>query len=172
MAQPPAPPPPSAASRVTILVLRTLTFVFLFVSLVVITTSTATLEVDIYEFKVHFKDVYAYRYMLATIVIGMAYMILQIGFMLYNVVTGNRLMAGDRNLLFDFYGDKVISYLLATGAAAAFGSTKDMKPLFSGSGDVDKFFNKGYVSASLLLLGFVCTAILSVLSSYALPKKV
>ena len=68
---------------------------------------------------------------------------------------------------------QVISYILATGAAAAFGATKDMKPLLSlatiGS---DKFFNKGYASASLLLLGFVCTAILSVLSSYALPKKV
>ncbi|KAJ6983151.1 hypothetical protein NC653_026077 [Populus alba x Populus x berolinensis] len=72
---------------------------------------------------------------------------------------------------FCFVFGQVVSYILATGAAAAFGATKDMKPIFAGLGG-DKFFNKGYASASLLLLGFVCTAISSVFSSYALPKKV
>jgi hypothetical protein len=38
---------------------------------------------------------------------------------------------------------------------------------------VDKsFYEKANASASLLLLAFVSTAILSVISSYALPKKV
>ncbi|KAJ6983149.1 hypothetical protein NC653_026077 [Populus alba x Populus x berolinensis] len=64
--------------------------------------------------------------------------------------------------LFDTQDD-VVSYMLATGAAAAFGATKDLKTQFAGLGG-DKFFNKGYASASRLLLGFVCTAILSVFS--------
>ncbi|KAJ4846854.1 hypothetical protein Tsubulata_041982 [Turnera subulata] len=165
-------PPPSAASRIGVLLLRSLTFACLVISLILLTTDTATLEVDLLEFKVRFKDVYAYRYMVATTVMGMAYSLCQIVLTLYYITTGNRLMSDDNNLQFDFYGDKVVSYVLLSGAAAAFGATKDMKPLFSGSGDVDKFFNKGYASASLLLLGFVCTAMLSVYSSYALPKKV
>jgi hypothetical protein len=70
-----------------------------------------------------------------------------------------------------FVFGQVVSYILATGAAAAFGATKELKTQLAGLGG-DKFFNKGYASASLLLLGFVCTAILSVFSSYALPKKV
>ncbi|CAK7325682.1 unnamed protein product [Dovyalis caffra] len=166
-----APPPASTASRMIALFLRVLTFGFLIVSLVILTTNTATLEVGMAEVKVRFKDIYAYRYMLASVAFGLAYTLLQTAFTLRNMVTGNSLTSGDGNLVFDFYGDKVISYVLATGAAAGFGATKDMKPLFAGAG-VDKFFNKGYASASLLLLGFVCTAILSVFSSYALPKKV
>jgi hypothetical protein len=72
---------------------------------------------------------------------------------------------------FCFVFGQVVSYILATGAAAAFGATKELKTQLAGLGG-DKFFNKGYASASLLLLGFVCTAIVSVFSSYALPKKV
>ncbi|KAF2318768.1 hypothetical protein GH714_010585 [Hevea brasiliensis] len=137
---------PSKASGVVPLVLRVLTFIFLLASLIILTTNTATLVVNLVEFKIHFNDIYSYR---------------------------KRFLGGDRNLLFDFYGDKVISYLLATGVAAGFAATKDLKPFFValGAGDVVKFFDKGYASASLLLIGFVCTAISSVLSSYALPKQ-
>ncbi|KAJ9160108.1 hypothetical protein P3X46_025539 [Hevea brasiliensis] len=123
------PPTPSMASRMSALVLRVLTFIFLLASLIILTTNTATLEVDLVEVKVHFKDVYAYRYMVAAIVIGFAYTILQMAFTLYHVATGNRAMSDDGSLVFDFYGDKVISYVLATGAAAGFGVTKDMKLL-------------------------------------------
>ncbi|XP_034915828.1 CASP-like protein 4D1 [Populus alba] len=163
-----APPPPSMASRMTALFVRVLTFAFLMVSLVILTTNTES----IVEIKVRFKDMYSYRYMLAAIAFGLAYTILQIALTLNHIVKGNGAQtSGDGNLVFDFYGDKVVSYILATGAAAAFGATKDMKPIFAGLGG-DKFFNKGYASASLLLLGFVCTAISSVFSSHALPKKV
>ncbi|KAJ9160113.1 hypothetical protein P3X46_025544 [Hevea brasiliensis] len=164
---------PSKASGVIPLVLRVLTFICLLASLIILTTNTATLVVNLVEFKIHFNDIYSYRYLLATIVIGFAYTILQILFALCYAATGKRFLGGDRNLLFDFYGDKVISYLLATGVAAGFAATKDLKPLFValGAGDVVQFFNKGYASAGLLLIGFVCTAISSVLSSYALPKQ-
>ncbi|XP_031259545.1 CASP-like protein 4D1 isoform X1 [Pistacia vera] len=72
--------------------------------------------------------------MLATTVISIAYTILQVAFSLYYVSTGNRVISGDGSFKFDFYGDKVISYVLATGGAAAFGVTKDMKVVFAGSG--------------------------------------
>ncbi|XP_050209778.1 CASP-like protein 4D1 [Mercurialis annua] len=169
----PSPPSMSMVSRTANLILRILTFVFLIISLIILTTNTVTLVVNLVELKVQFKDIYSYRYMLATIVIGFAYTLLQIAFTLYNVITGNKVLnIGDASLLFGFYGDKVISYMLATGAAAGFASTKDLKPLFSGSGSADEFFNKGYASASLLLFAFIFTAISSVFSSYALPNKI
>ncbi|KAI5575012.1 hypothetical protein POPTR_010G204700v4 [Populus trichocarpa] len=167
-----APPAPSMVSRMTALFLRVLTFAFLMVSLVIMTTNTGTIEIGIDEFKVRSKDFYSYRYMLAAIAFGLTYTILQIALTLNHISKRNGAQtSGDGNLVFDFYGDKVVSYILATGAAAAFGATKELKTQLAGLGG-DKFFNKGYASASLLLLGFVCTAILSVFSSYALPKKV
>ncbi|KAJ6717887.1 NITRATE FORMATE IRON DEHYDROGENASE [Salix purpurea] len=165
-------PPPSMAPRMTALILRVLTFAFLVASLAILTTDTTTLEIRDEVFKIRFKDVYSYRYMLAAIVFGIAYTVLQVAFTLNHIVKRNAETSGDGNLVFDFYGDKVISYMLATGAAAAIGATKDMKPLLTALGVSNSFLNKGYASASLLLLGFVCTAMLSVLSSYALPKKV
>ncbi|CAN0909491.1 CASP-like protein 4D1 [Linum grandiflorum] len=166
----------SRASRTVAFVLRILTLICLLISMVILTTNTATLQVftnfsaatgpNIVGITIHFKDIYTYRYLLGATVFGMAYMLLQIVVTLCSLAKG-----GNGSLLFDFYGDKVVSYILATGSAAAFGATRDMKPLFAGVGNVDKFFNKGYASASLLLLGFVCTAILSVMSSYALPKR-
>ncbi|KAK0592422.1 hypothetical protein LWI29_018869 [Acer saccharum] len=169
---PPPGPPPSMALRTALLFLRFFTIAALFASIIVLTTNSAYLEIDSVEFKVRFKDIYAYRYMLATIVVGMAYTLLQIFFTLYYISTGNRIITGDGSFTFDFFGDKIVSYLLATGAAAGFGATKDMKSVFLGMGNADKFFNKGYASASLLLIAFVCTAMLSVFSSYALPKRI
>ncbi|KAA3481815.1 CASP-like protein 4D1 [Gossypium australe] len=71
----------------------------------------------------------------------------------------------------DFYGDKVISYVLASGSADGFGATKDMKALADATNvdDLDDYY-KAYASASFLLFAFTCAAILSVFSSYALPK--
>ncbi|KAK0592368.1 hypothetical protein LWI29_017934 [Acer saccharum] len=170
---PPPGPPPSMALRTALLFLRFFTIAALFASIIVLTTNSAYLEIASVELKLHFKDIYAYRYMLATIVMGMAYTLLQIIFTLYYISTGNRIITGDGSFTFDFFGDKIVSYLLATGAAAGFGATKDMKSVFQGVlGDTDKFFNKGYASASLLLIAFVCTAMLSVFSSYALPKRI
>ncbi|KAJ6720432.1 CASP-LIKE PROTEIN 4D2 [Salix viminalis] len=166
-----APPPPSMSPRMTVLILRVLTFAFLLISIAILTTNTSTLETGYEDIKIRFKDVSSYRYMLAANVIGMAYTILQVAFTLNHIIKRNAETSGDGNLVFDFYGDKVISYILATGAAAALGATSDMKPLLALLG-FDNFVSKGYASASLLFLGFVCTAILSVFSSYALPKKV
>lgn len=167
-------PTTSSASRIVTLLLKVLNFVLLLISLIVLATNTATVYTEVQTLKIRFNDVYAYRYMFATNVIGFAYTLLQIAFSIFHIIMGKSLISGDGGVLLDFYGDKVLSYLLATGAAAGFGVTKDLKAAFDAFGlAVDKsFYEKAYASASLLLLAFVSTAILSVISSYALPKKV
>ncbi|KAK4489294.1 hypothetical protein RD792_005098 [Penstemon davidsonii] len=109
-------------------------------------------------------------YMLASGVIGMAYTILQTALTIFTVSTGNRL-GGDGFAFLDFFGDKVISYLLATGAAAGFGLTVDSARGVDDSA-IGSYFQKANVSASLLFIGFLFVAISSVFSSLSLPKRV
>ncbi|XP_012842459.1 PREDICTED: CASP-like protein 4D1 [Erythranthe guttata] len=63
---------------------------------------------------------------------------------------------------------QVLSYMLATGTAAGFGLTVDLYNSLSGT---SSFLNKANASASLLFFAFVFSAVSSVFSSYALPKK-
>ncbi|KAF8021995.1 hypothetical protein BT93_G2200 [Corymbia citriodora subsp. variegata] len=162
------------ASRALILALRLVTLVFLVVSLVVLTTDTATLQVYVNtEVQIRFRDVYAYRYMFGTIVVGAGYTIIQIARTLHRICKADQLISRDGITLFDFFADQIASYVLATGSAAGFGATKDLESLLGFVGSAfEKFFNKGYAAASLLLCAFVCAAFLSILSSFALPKKV
>lgn len=64
---------------------------------------------------------------------------------------------------------QVISYLLATGAAAGFGLTVDLN--VGNVSETDGFLNKANAAASILLIGFVFSAVSSVFSAYSLPKK-
>jgi hypothetical protein len=67
---------------------------------------------------------------------------------------------------------QVVLFLLATGSAAGFGASIDLNKHIERIYHMGGFFNMGYVSALLLFLAFLCTAILSIMSSHALPKKV
>lgn len=64
-----------------------------------------------------------------------------------------------------------ISYLLATGAAAGFGFTVDVNRVPETDLGVEDFLDKANASASLLLVGFLFSAVSSVFSSLSLPKK-
>nr|POF19060.1 casp-like protein 4d1 [Quercus suber] len=100
-------------------------------------------------------------------VIGIGHTLLQtIAFVTFRIV-----MENDKGVLFEFYGDKVISYLLATGAAAGIGVSIDMMYYNDGYYNA-RYFDVGLVSAGCLLFAFVFTASLSIMSSYALQKKV
>nr|GMC96013.1 CASP-like protein PIMP1 [Ipomoea batatas] len=167
-----APPPSTAISPVVVLAVRILTFVCLLISLILITTNNVTLSSSDYDggLKIKFNDLYAYRYLVSTVVLGIAYTLLQTAFSIFQVSTGNRI-GGEGFCLFDFYGDKVVSYLLATGAAASFGMTVELKRNDPGK-DMDKFLNMGNAAASLCFIGFLFAAASSVFSSYALPKRV
>ncbi|KAF2318761.1 hypothetical protein GH714_010508 [Hevea brasiliensis] len=83
--------------------------------IVLMTHNTYTLEVVFVQVKVHFKDVYAYQYMIATITTGFAYTILQIAFKLYHIATGIALMGDVGSFYFDFYGDKCYFWLWKLG---------------------------------------------------------
>ncbi|KAI3470717.1 hypothetical protein Pfo_027380 [Paulownia fortunei] len=165
-----APPPSTAVSPVVALIVRVLTFIALLVSVIVIATNTATTSTGIVEVKITFNDFYAYRYMLATGVIGIAYTLLQAAFTIFYVSTGNRL-GGDGLTLVDFYGDKALSYMLATGAAAGFGLTVDLNRAPGNDSATDRFLNKANAAASLLFIGFIFSAVSSIFSSLSLPKR-
>lgn len=63
---------------------------------------------------------------------------------------------------------QVLSYFLLAGAAAALGSSVDLK---ANMDMLNSFFDQGNAAAALLLLAFLCSAIISVLSSLALSNK-
>ncbi|XP_048326697.2 CASP-like protein 4D1 [Ziziphus jujuba] len=156
--------------RIAALVLRVLTILLLLVSFVILLTNVLKVTyTDGRTKSFHFYDVVGFKYMVATIFLGLAYSILQTIFAIGRIKNENY----DGRLLFDFYGDKVISNLLATGAAAGFIATRERQESFGEAGKYyQKHFNRSYASACILLLAFVCTLILSVISSYALPKRV
>ncbi|CAJ1841413.1 unnamed protein product [Sphenostylis stenocarpa] len=157
-------PSRSTVSKNALLLLRVLTVVFLLIALILIAIASVT---DDTGTKIKFSDFYTYRYMISTIIIGFVYNLLQMGFSIFTVVSGNRVLSGDGGYLFDFFGDKIISYLLISGSAAGFGLTVEL----SRGSPSNSFTDKASASASLLLIGFMFTAIASTFTSFALPKK-
>uniref|UniRef100_A0A7N0U4X2 CASP-like protein n=1 Tax=Kalanchoe fedtschenkoi TaxID=63787 RepID=A0A7N0U4X2_KALFE len=128
------------------------------------------------EGRVSFKDLYAYRYVVASGVVGFTYTLLQLPFAVFYVATGNRMIQNGLLPEFDFYGDKVMSWFLATAVGAGFAVTYELKKLLGGFLDsigasdeekskLDEFLNRGYISTCVLAVGFLCLATLSVISS-------
>ncbi|XP_019191992.1 PREDICTED: CASP-like protein PIMP1 [Ipomoea nil] len=155
------------------LVVRVFTIILLVASLIVLATDNITYGLGFYDYGYQFKftDIYAYRYMLSVMVIGLVWILLQSAFTIFHFSSGNPL-GGNAFAHIEFYGDKVISYLLGTGAAAGFGLTVDAKRFSELDSFENDFFNKANAAASLLLIAFFLSAISSVFSSYNLPKAV
>ncbi|PHT60409.1 DnaJ protein -like protein 2, partial [Capsicum baccatum] len=129
---------------------------------------------DIYGFpiKVEATDIHVYRYMISADVIEMAYILLLFVLTIFQVKSGSPIDGG--LAYFEFYGDKVILFLLATGAAAGLGLTVEYNRLMDKDNtteDTQNFINIANASASLLLLGSISSAISSVFSSLNLPKR-
>ncbi|KAH0676815.1 hypothetical protein KY285_024616 [Solanum tuberosum] len=155
------------------LVMRLITFSFLLVSLIVIATNSFD-AFDIYGFpiKVDSTDIHVYRYMISADVIGMAYTFLLIVLIFFQVKSGSPIDSG--LAYFEFYGDKIILFLLATGAAAGLGLTVEYNRLKDNDDttqDIQNFINIANASASVLLLGSISSAISSIISSLNLPKR-
>ncbi|OIT30762.1 PREDICTED: CASP-like protein 4D1 [Nicotiana attenuata] len=121
------------------LIARILTFVFLLISLIVLATTE------------DFNQISAYRYTFSAIVIGLVYTFLQTALTIFHLISGHNI-CGDVLAHFEFYGDKVSSHLLATGATTGYGIT-------SGA------------AATLLLIAFFFSAISSIFSSFNLHNK-
>nr|GMC63641.1 CASP-like protein PIMP1 [Ipomoea batatas] len=155
------------------LVVRVFTIILIVASLIVLATDNITYELGFYgnSYQLKFTDIYAYRYMLSVMVIGLAWILLQSAFTIFHFNSGNP-FGGEVFAHIEFYGDKVISYLLGTGAAAGFGLTVDAKRALKLDSIQNDFFNKANAAASLLLIAFLLSAISSIFSSYNLPKAV
>ncbi|XP_061338284.1 CASP-like protein 4D1 [Gastrolobium bilobum] len=164
-------PSSSRVSRTVLLLLRVLTFVFLLIALILIAINKVAVDISHRQLEVKFNDFHAYRYMISTIVIGFAYNIVQMALSIFSVLSGNRVLSSNGGYLFDFFGDKIISYLLLSGSAAGFGASEDLRKIFHSIELFKSFFEKANASASLLLIGFLFTAIASTFTSFALPKK-
>ncbi|GAA0155648.1 hypothetical protein LIER_13334 [Lithospermum erythrorhizon] len=164
------PPPSTIVPPVVSLAVRVLTLICLFISIIILTTNTKTFEfTDYSSYKIKFNDYEAYKYLLATTVIGLVYTLLQTVLSVLQVASGNRL-GGDIRFHIDFFADKIISTLLATGAAASFGMTLELKENFDDY-EMHTFKNKSNAAASLCLIAFVFGAISSTISAYSLPKR-
>ncbi|XP_017972515.1 PREDICTED: CASP-like protein 4D1 [Theobroma cacao] len=162
----------------TTLALRIFAFLSLLGSLVTLVTDSFIFGED---HKITFKDITTYRYVFSATAIGVLFTLLQIPFAIYHVCWVKRMILPELLLNFDFYADKVISNLLAAGVGAGFAYSMELKTFLSGlldslivlgvpeaenlKSEASKFLDKGNLATSLLLIGFVCVAVLSVLSS-------
>ncbi|RDY13441.1 CASP-like protein 4D1, partial [Mucuna pruriens] len=128
--------------------------------------------------KLRFQDFYAYRYEAVVAIIGVAYGILQLPFAIYYAVQQKRLIRNGCLPDFDFFGDKVISLVLATGVGVGFAVSMEFKKFLDDIFDAvgtskhdptrstyDKFFVRGIVASAILLVACLSMAIVSVISS-------
>ncbi|CAL4980830.1 unnamed protein product [Urochloa decumbens] len=182
----------------SILILRLLTLAFLAASLAVIAADKLTVidGDDDPPQSFTFRDVHAYRYLLAVAVIGCAYsLLLQLPLAAAAVARRNKRLAaagagagaGDDVALLLALADVAFALMLASGAAAGLGFTHGVKRyfdgvVFAGAGggwpevdrrlqrEVDRFFDMAYASAGLMVAAAACTAVIVVISVYSLVK--
>ncbi|CAK9170475.1 unnamed protein product [Ilex paraguariensis] len=152
--------------RVIMVVARVVTFVSAIIAFAVMKTNNATTN----QYRLRYKDISSYRYALLTMVVGVAYSLLQIPFAIYYLITGKRLVNRYAFLQFDFYGDKVTLVILASGIGAVFGATTDLDRAYNAENFGD-FFSMAYLSAGFLLIGTVSSGVSSVISSMTLSKR-
>ncbi|TVU24732.1 hypothetical protein EJB05_27186, partial [Eragrostis curvula] len=174
------------AAPYAVLILRLLTLALLAASLAIIAADKVTNNTDPESppQKITFKDVYAYRYLLAVAVIGCAYTLLQIPFAAVSIARRKRVVGGSDDVaLLLLFADVAAAMLLATGAAAGFGLTYDAKKFFDGffdgvqlpevqqlHRDINRFFMLAFVSSGLMLAAAACVGLMVMVSAYSLVK--
>ncbi|PIM97388.1 hypothetical protein CDL12_23106 [Handroanthus impetiginosus] len=156
---------------ITTLIARAGTLASLIVSVAVLKTNDVTLD---NRYVVTYNDFRSYKYMFFVTLIGIGYTLLQIPFAMYYMRTKKHLINHLGFLKFEFYADKIMAFVLTTGAGAGFGATVDMKKYKYTSDDnkIQDFLTTSYVPAAFLLLGSFASGISSVHSSLALTKNV
>ncbi|CAL5184850.1 unnamed protein product [Lathyrus oleraceus] len=150
-------------------------------------TTVALIVTNIAEFdgtKMKFQDLMAFRYVVAVASIAGAYCIVQLPFSFYHAVQQKRLIRNGFLPEFDYYGDKVISGLLATGIGAGFAVSIEFKRLFdqifNDSGvskhdptrsTITKFYVRGIIASGVLSAAFLAMFVVSFLSSFNRHKS-
>ncbi|GMN57217.1 hypothetical protein TIFTF001_026332 [Ficus carica] len=158
----------SRGTRIATIALRIFCTILLIISFIILVTNVLPLRYKDDTKKVHFYDVLGFKYMIATIILAAGYQVLQTILAIRSMKWENHVASP----LFVFFADKVITNLLATGAVAGFIATRDLQEWVGReySKYESSYFKMSYASAGLFLLGFFCSLVLSVISSYALPK--
>ncbi|KAK7270672.1 hypothetical protein RJT34_25995 [Clitoria ternatea] len=131
-----------------------------------------------------FRDFNSYWYELVVAAIAGAYCIVQLPFAIYHSVHGKRFIRNQVLPEFDFHGDKVITYLVASGIGAGFAVTLEFKKFFDRLFDLagtpkkdptrsttDKFFVRAIIASSVLIVAFLAMAIVSAISSINRSKS-
>ncbi|XP_009610514.1 CASP-like protein 4D1 [Nicotiana tomentosiformis] len=124
--------------------------------------------------KFNYEGYSSYRYMFGVLVAGIIYTIWHIPFAAYYLVAKKRLVDHQGFRMFEFFGDKIILAVLATGAGAALGATVELsKAHFPDyySKQMHNFLSVMYAPSALLVAAFVSSGISSVLSSLNLHKS-
>ncbi|XP_008240423.1 PREDICTED: CASP-like protein 4D1 [Prunus mume] len=163
----------SKAIPASILVLRIVTLLALVASVVVLVTDHFTLQ----------DGPVQTGFVLATAAIGAAYTLIQLPFDIYYACAQKRLIRNECMPEFDFYADKLVSLVLASGVGAGFGVGFEFKRVLNdlfllllaqGEDPVsldeeqskdNAFFNRANIATGVLLVGAICMAVISVLSS-------
>ncbi|CDO98631.1 unnamed protein product [Coffea canephora] len=164
----------------SVLVLRVITLLALAASVVLLVLNNCKLSDGA---KIFFADLHAYWYAVAVAGVGFIYTLIQLPFAVYHVSTEKRWIRNGCLPEFDFYGDKVISFLLASGVGVGFGVTFELKRYFdvvsvvavalgANAAEVDEerskashFLDRENIATGILLVGFVTMAITSILTS-------
>ncbi|KAH0687016.1 hypothetical protein KY284_017569 [Solanum tuberosum] len=139
----------------TILALRILTLLLCAASLALIVLTMLRGSI-----KSEFRGIKSYRYVLGAAAGGILYSLIQLPFAMYHAVKEKRLIRGKFLPMFDFYGDKVIAFLLASSVGLGFGVSFEFKDIKRG-----ETIERGYITSGLLLAGFITMAILTILTS-------
>ncbi|KVI06735.1 Uncharacterized protein family UPF0497, trans-membrane plant, partial [Cynara cardunculus var. scolymus] len=146
--------------------------------------------------KTSWKDLKTYRFVFATAVIGVFYLLIQIPFAVYYACTGKRLIRHSCLPEFDFYADKLVSYLLASAVGAGIAASMELKiiiddvvaliafifealnsnvdlgiNLYEFKSKTDKFLDRGIIATILLAVGFGFMVVISILSSLNRPRS-
>ncbi|XP_059455179.1 CASP-like protein 4D1 [Corylus avellana] len=148
------------------LVLRILTLAKLLSSIALFVTDKINLGLDD-DSKATFKDIFAYRYVVAIAATGAVYTLFQLPFAIYYATKGKRLNGCFPE--FDFYGDKLISLLLATAVGAGFAVLVEFNRTVDGL--VGDFFDKAIIATGVLLGATICMVVVSVLSFISRASK-
>ncbi|KAK1419783.1 hypothetical protein QVD17_29114 [Tagetes erecta] len=131
----------------------------------------------------NYNDVVTYEYVFFGMVAGFGYNLLQVPFAMYFFFTKKRLINNNTFFEFEFYGDKICLTLLATVVGSLFGATVETRNRSLDIEDIDgypaanyhlkvkEFCMMAYVSAGFLLIGFISSMVLSIVSSKALAIK-
>ncbi|CAI9113257.1 OLC1v1013830C1 [Oldenlandia corymbosa var. corymbosa] len=174
----------------SVLALRVVTLLLLAASVVVMVLNKVKFS-DGSKFS--FSDLHAYRYEVAVVGVGFVYTLIQLPFAIFHAATGKRWIKGSFLPELDFYGDKVVSWILATGVGVGFGITFEVKRFLDqfftafeqvgGAADggnqelketeskTSKFFDRADIATGILLVGFAIMAITSVLTSLKKRSK-